>query len=340
MLNRTVTVLLPSACASSLSGTNDTSLQLNGGCSTDANPNAHIVTWEWDVTCTAGTNFTVTGVNPFNLFNVNPNLLPYACPVRLRVIDSVGNTSDYVFNVNLTAAAGDDPPVANAGGPYNFCPNLTPWNLSASLSTNPGVDTITSYGWDYGDNCANNDSSNTATPYSDSTAIQPRVDTGTNNLLGFSPGAYCVKVKVTNNKGYTNVASGTVNILSANSVNCTNCVQQPAGEAKNAAPGSPGDAQLYWADTNSAALPFDHYNIYRSTDNFVTHTQIAGANGIYPAIPAPTGAKLYGGTQLVFVDGTAATAQTYYYRISPATIADQDTCSSPITVAVTVKAAR
>jgi hypothetical protein len=43
---------------------------------------------------------------------------------------------------------------------------------------------------------------------------------------------------------------------------------------------------------------------------------------------------------LAFVDGTAATANTYYYRVSPATAADQETCSSPLTVAVTVKAAR
>lgn len=334
MLNHTVTQLVPVACATSPSGTNNTPIQLNGQCSFDQDPNKQIVSWDWDVSGSAGTTFSVHGVNPFHTF-VLPvgQSLPYQFPVRLRVTDN-GNpaaTADYVFNVTLNAGNGDFPPVANAGGPYNFCPNLTPWKLDGSLTTQQPNNTISSYGWDFSDNCVN------GVNYGDSSQVQPRVDTGAPNMFGFAPGSYCVKLRVVNNQNESSVASSTVNIYTSSDLHCSNCVQQPTGKAKNASPGSPGDAQLYWLDTNTAAFPVDHYNIYRSsTATFNTQVQIAGANGVYPAVPAPA----VKGSQMLFIDGTAATAATYYYRISPATINDVNTCSSPVTVQVVVKASR
>jgi hypothetical protein len=271
----------------------------------------------------------VFGVKPFNTFSVNPNLLPYSCPVTLKVTASDGQTNTTIIHVGLSAAAGDAPPVANAGGPYNFCTNLTPWLLDASLSHNPGVDTITSYGWNFTSNCTTN-------TYTDSTLEQPRVDVGTPNMFSYAPGAYCVKVQVTNNKGFTNVASSTVNIgTPAGSANCSNCVAQPTAKSTNVVPGKGGTVQVYWIDSNNKTVPVDHFDVLRSTDNFTTQIEIAGPNGVYPAVAAGAG-----GEQLSLIDYTVTTAGTYEYRVLPASANDTALCTSPLTVSVRVTAGR
>jgi len=338
MLNRTVTQLQPVACAANVAGTNNTSIQLNGQCSSHNDPNKSLVSWDWDVDNTWGTNFTKHGVIVNNVFT-KPNdgsVFPYNYKVRLRVTDNNNPalTADYIFTVTLNAPGGVVAPVANAGGPYHFCPNLdnagnplyTPWTLDGSLSSQAPPDTITTINWDF--LCGNT--------LNDSHVLQPRVDIGTNNYFSRGPGAYCAKLQVVNNDNLQSTITATVTVHNPSDPQCSNCVQQPTGKAKNAAPGSPGNAQLYWADSNSAAFPVHHYNIYRSTTaNFATQVQIAGVNGVYPAVPVPA----VQGSQMSFVDATAATAATYYYRISPATAADINTCTSPLTVQVVVKAA-
>jgi hypothetical protein len=66
MLNRTVFEPVPVACFTS-NPTHVASggpVTLNGNCSVDQNPANHLVTWEWDVSGTGGTNFTIAPGSP------------------------------------------------------------------------------------------------------------------------------------------------------------------------------------------------------------------------------------------------------------------------------------
>jgi hypothetical protein len=228
------------------------------------------------------------------------------------------------------------PPSANAGGPYNFCPNedihgnpiYTPWFLNGSGSTQSNGFVITNYDWDF--SCGG--------AFTDAHGAQPRVDTGSPNLFNHSSAPFNVCLRVTNNTGIlqdeTAQASAQVTVHSPTDPECNHCIQTQSARAKNFAPGSHGSAQIYWIDTNNVAFPIDHFNVYRSTNaNFTSFTQVAGANGALPAVQAQAG-----GEQLVLIDSTvpAPSSTPYYYRIAPATKADVETCLSPITLSIVV----
>jgi hypothetical protein len=138
----------------------------------------------------------------------------------------------------------------------------------------------------------------------------------------------------------SSVASAGVSIHQPTDEVCTHCVQSLGGSAKAPTPGASGNIQLYWTDTNtSAQFTIDHYNIYRSTSStFTPFTQIAGAASI-PFVPAikvstPAGGKLF------FLDNNVVGGTTYYYRITPGTVNDTETCQGNVTVTVALARGR
>ncbi len=349
MLNRTVFEAVPVACANAIPNpvANGGPVQLDGSCSFDQNPAHQITNWDWDVSGTGGTNFTAHGVKVnTNFTTAQP--LPYHYPVRLRVTNNVGMTADFVFQVVINVPP--TPPSANAGGPYNFCPNpaYTPWYLDGSHSSNadngkkdpscPSCPTsqIVAYEWDYA--CG--------TSYNSSQLVQPRVDLGTNWISTLQGQSFNVCLRVTNNdnlafpsagltQGLSSVSSGQVYIHNATDVNCTHCIPTLMSLVKPTTPTVPGTIQLYWTDTNDALFPIHHYNVYRSENaDFSNYIQIAGANSnpyVAPPLAKPTGSRDF------FLDGSVVQGKTYYYRVTPATLNDTETCQSNVTLKATAK---
>jgi hypothetical protein len=362
MLNKTVFQPVPVACFTTnpshiASGGTST---LNGNCSIDQNPSNTIVSWWWDIDGTGGTNFTVKPGSPDCLtptcssmkapFKLpTGGMLPYSYPVRLRVTDNAGLTADVVGDVIISSPP--NPPTANAGGPYNFCPNMVsgkliyaPFILNGAGSTNPDQgltdgtpgappSTIVSYLWDY--SCSGAFTSASGVQVNATTAFDVPADFGT---------SFNVCLKVTNNDnlafptamlaaGLSSTASATVSIHNPTDEVCSHCVSTIEALPKEPTPTEPGNIQLYWTDTNNATNPITHYNVYRSTSStFIPNAQIAGAAS-NPPIPAPLVTNPSGGT-VYFLDSNVVGGTTYYYRVAPATANDTETCSSNVTQSV------
>jgi hypothetical protein len=365
MLRHTVFKPVPTACAHVTPSpvANGGTVTLNGSCSSPGN--FPIVTWKWDISGTAGTNFNPPALTCVSgpacvkaTFAVhNPgSTYPYNYPVRLRIWDSDSPqvTEDVILNVVI----GSPPvaPTANAGGPYNFCPakNIAgafiyaPFKLDGSHSTNPDQgttdgslgappSTITAYDWDF--SCGSS--------FNDAHGSQPDVTTAFTQPGVIGTG-FNVCLRVTNNdnlafptaglpSGLTSTGSAQVNVNATTDPNCTHCVATQQAVVKTPTPGVPGNIQLYWTDTNSVAFPIDHYNVYRSTvANFSTFVQLAGAASTPHINPIAVPGTL--GAQVSFTDNTIAPGTTYYYRVAPATASDQETCASPLTLPVSVGA--
>jgi hypothetical protein len=372
MLNKTVFQPVPVACftANPTHVASGGPVKLDGGCSVEQNPAYHLVSWQWDVDGTGGTTFTIGPGNPkcltpscsqiiYNFTLPSGQSLPYNYPVRLRVTDSAtpALTADVTGNVVISAPP--NPPNANAGGPYNFCPSTTvagkliykPFMLDGSKSTNPDQgktdgtvgappSTIISYLWDYA--CAGTFTS----------ASGAQVDaTGAFDVVADFGKSFNVCLQVTNNDnlafplaglaaGLSSVAAAQVSIHQPTDEVCTHCVQSLGGNAKAPTPGVPGNIQLYWMDTNtSTQFTIDHYNIYRSTSpTFNPFTQIAGAASV-PFTPAVQVSNPPGG-KLTFLDSNVVGGTTYYYRIAPATANDTETCQGNVTVTIALAKGR
>jgi hypothetical protein len=382
MLNKTVFQPVPVACftATPSQVSSSGSSTLNGNCSVDQNPANTLVSWQWDVDGTGGTNFTIGPGNaacrtptcssiylPFTL--PTGKTLPYDYPVRLRVTDSANLTGDVVGDVVI--AHPPNPPTANAGGPYNFCPNTgtggvliyQPFLLDGSKSSNPDQgttdgtpnappSTITAYNWDYA--CAGS--------YTSASGVQPNATTAFSNPSSYGT-SFNVCLQVVNNDlcatsagqtanpplcAFPTAATGTLSSVASAQVTihnptdeaCTHCVATLTGVPKAPTPGNPATIQLYWTDTNTTAtFPIDHYNIYRSTSStFTPSIQIAGANSS-PYIAAVKTATVPG-TQLYFLDSAVVGGNTYYYRIAPATVSDTETCQGNTTLTVALAKGR
>jgi hypothetical protein len=266
-------------------------------------------------------------------------------------------TADVVGDVVI--ANPPNPPNANAGGPYNFCPNTkagggliyAPFLLNGANSTNPDQgqtdgtpgappSTIVSYLWDY--SCSGAFTSASGAQVDATSAFDKPADFGT---------TFNVCLQVTNNDnlafptaglsaGLSSVSSAQVSIHNPTDEVCTHCVQNLTGKGTPATPGVPGTVQLYWTDTNTnASFPFTHYNIYRSTSSsFIPFVQVAGANSS-PFVPAVQVSNPPGGL-LEFTDKNVVAGTTYYYRVSPATANDTETCQGNVTLAVTLPKGR
>jgi hypothetical protein len=371
MLNKTVFQPVPVACftANPTHVASGGPVTLDGGCSVDQNPAYHLVSWQWDVDGTGGTTFTIGPGSPqcltascskiiYNFKLPVGGTLPYNYPVRLRVTDSATPplTADVVGNVVI--ANPPNPPNANAGGPYNFCPNTSvaggliykPFMLDGSKSTNPDQgttdgtpgappSTIISYLWDY--SCSGAFTS----------ASGAQVDaTSAFDVPGYFGTSFNVCLQVTNNDnlafpsaglaaGLSSVAAAQVSIHKPTDEACTHCVQNLGGNAKAPTPGVPGNIQLYWTDTNTTGFPIDHYNIYRSLSaTFNPFTQIVGAASS-PFVPAIKVSSPSGGL-LTYQDNNVVGGTTYYYRIAPATANDTETCQGNVTVTIALAKGR
>ena len=381
MLNKTVFNPVPVACftANPNQVASGGAVTLDGNCSVEQNPANHLVTWQWDISGT-GAGFTIGPGNPLCLTascsKIKANFsapsgasLPYNFPVRLEVTDS-GNLSATVAG-SVRISFPPNPPVANAGGSYNFCPNTkagggliyAPFLLDGSHSTNPDQgstdgtpnappSTIVAYDWDY--SCSGAFNSAHGAQVDATTAFDIPADFGT---------SFNICLRVTNNDlcatpagqtanppqcAYPTAAVGTLSSVASTGVTihnstdeaCTHCVQTLSGVSKVSSPGVPAYIGLYWTDTNtSAGFPIDHYNIYRSTSaSFTPFTEIAGASSS-PFLPR-SGEAFSGGTQLYFQDNNVVGGTTYYYRVSPATANDTETCQGNLTLAVTLAKGR
>ncbi len=368
MLNKTVFQPVPVACFTS-NPTHVASggpVTLNGNCSVEQNPANHLVSWQWDISGT-GAGYTVVPGSPQCLTQSCSTMianfklptgatLPYNFPVKLLVTDNAGLTSTVTGTIVI--ANPPNPPNANAGGPYNFCPNTAagkpiyqPFLLDGSRSTNPDQgqtdntpgappSTIVSYLWDY--SCSGAFNSASGVQVNATAAFDQPSFFGTN---------FNVCLKVTNNDnlafptagltaGLSSVASAQVSIHNPTDEACTHCVQNLGGSSKAPVPGVPGNIQLYWTDTNTNPLfPIDHYNIYRSTSTtFIPNSQVAGAASS-PFVPAIQVSNPSGGL-LHFQDNNVVGGTTYYYRIAPATVNDTETCQGNVTVTVAIAKGR
>jgi hypothetical protein len=336
----------------------------------DQNPSFSLVSWQWDVDGTGGTNFTIGPGSPqcltkscseivYNFTLPAGKSLPYSYPVRLRVTDNATPsplTADVVGDVII--ASPPNPPNANAGGPYNFCPNTTvggaviysPFTLDGSKSTNPDQgktdgtpgappSTIVSYLWDY--SCSG--------AFTSASGVQVNATTAFDQAAFFGS-SFNVCLQVTNNDnlafptaklaaGLSSVASAQVTIHQPTDEACSHCVNTLGGSAKAPTPGVAGNIQLYWTDTDTSIFPIDHYNIYRSTSStFVPFAQIAGAASS-PFVPAVQVSVPAGGT-LHFLDANVVGGTTYYYRVAPATANDTETCQGNVTITVAIARGR
>jgi hypothetical protein len=363
MLNRTVFQAVPVACFTPTPNrvASGGPVTLDGRCSVDQNPANKLVSWQWDVSGTGGTNFTIAPGNAacrtascsqisYRFSAPVGATLPYNYNVRLRVTDSANLTADVTGAVVISAPPNG--PTARPGGPYNFCPNTkangsliyAPFLLDGSASTNPDQgltdgslnappDTITAYDWDF--SCGGN--------YTDAHGSQPNVTTALDTTAFIGQPTFNVCLRVTTNADQafptaalpgpmTSVASAQVTVHAATDEVCSHCVTTLGANAKGPTPGVPGNIQLYWTDTNTSALvPLDHYNVYRSqTAAFTTFTQVAGANSS-PYVAAPKVSAIPGGT-VNFVDNHVVGGNRYFYRIMPALVDDTETCQSVISL--------
>lgn len=375
MLNKTVFQPVPVACFTTNPShvASGGPVTLDGSCSVEQNPANHLVSWQWDVSGTGGTVFTIGPGNPkcltpscskmiANFSLPAGQALPYNYPVRLRVTDSAAPplTADVLGSVVISAPP--NPPNANVKGPNSFCPNTKlvngipvpiyhPFTLDGSLSTNPDQgqtdgtpgatpSTIISWLWDY--SCSGNFTS----------ASGPQVDASTAfDQPQFYGTSFNVCLKVTNNDnlafpsaglsaGLSSVAAGGVTIRQPTDDVCAHCVKDLKSNAKAPSPGVPGNIQLYWTDTNtSTQFTIDHYNVYRSlSPSFIPFTTIAGAGSV-PFVPAVQVSSPSGKT-VFFLDANVVGGTTYYYRVVPATANDTETCQGNVTLTVTLPKGR
>jgi PKD repeat protein len=305
MLRRTVVQIPPEARAEAfpnpvLAGQVVT---FDGSTSTAA-PGRSIVRWEWDLD-NNGT-FESVGVTVTRTFPSNGTY-----QVTLRVMDNtapVGLTDTATVDVVVR-----NPPVAptaNAGGPYNFCTNRTPWFLDARGSINPDEgasepgkpgNTITQYAWELNGN----------NMFDDASGLTPNV-TG---LFTVNAVPYLIQLRVTDNSGISHPSFGgnlsdthtaQVFVRNAADPDCS-CVSNLAARPK------PGKADLTW----SWRLGAVKYNVYRGTTS----------GGPYQRIGVVTAPGL--SNTGVYADmGPLTSGLTYYYIVREAALNNEELCTS------------
>jgi hypothetical protein len=257
---------------------------------------------------------------------------PATIIVRLRVTDDGTPAQTAIATVSITITSPPFPPTANAGGPYNICPQAAylPFYLNGTGSKNPDngqtdgsagatPDFIKEYAWDL----LGNGTYATYAP----TQAQPRVDNfySSHGLLG-SGSIIQVGLRVTDDTSHAFPTSGSpaqdlrgfataqVYLRSTSDQFCTKCVSTAQAVPHGAVPGHAGYIQLVWLETGA-----NHYNIYRGTAN----------GGPYTLIGTVLNTVLNTGKNIAYTDNGPLTPGTlYYYRIAPATLADIETCQS------------
>lgn len=274
-------------------------IRLDGSASFHQDSTKGIDSWSWDL----DNNGTIDAAGPIvtTSFGAVGDYL-----VRLVVTDNgtPEKSAESVLTVRVTTPP--LPPTADAGGPYIYCPQATPWFLDGRLSTNPDEggsepgmpgDTIVAYLWDL-DGDGSYDDASGATP--DVTAY----------MNGLGIGHHLVQLKVIDqtsvsypSSGMTDLSdtdSAEVIVKSATDPECS-CVDNLAARAK------PDKVQLVWSDTGA-----HHYNIYRST--------VAG--GPYLIIGSTPS------RYCTWLDKSVVPGATYYYVVREAQANSSEVCQS------------
>jgi len=379
MLNKTVFKPVPVACFTITPNdvASGATVTLNGNCSSDQNPSNHLVSWEWDVDGTGGTNFTVSPANnadclvktscsSIKLTFTAPNgaTFPYSYPVRLRVVDNGGLTGDVVNDVTIAK-----PPFvinANAGGPYNFCPNknnagafLSPAILDASKSSDPNagqtdgtpgapVSTIlpspNGYLWDFSGtgkfNTGTNSSGNgvqvnassyyaALAPATGSTTIDANLLVVTNDNLAYPTENYPAPVigtPSTYSPYVVGAATAVVTVHSATDEYCTGCVLSAYAKEKAPTPTIPGSIQLYWTDTSGLSGIAIDHYNIYRSTSSTFTPDVEIAGANSSPFLPAVQVSNPAGGLLTFQDFNVTLGTTYYYRVVPATRGDTETC--------------
>ena len=254
-----------------------------------------IVLWEWDLDNNG--SFETSGVNVPVSF---PALGTY--PVRLRVTDNAPSPATNTTTINILVSTPPLAPTAEAGGPYSFCTNRTPWILDGSASSNPDQglsepgrppNTIIEYSWDLPPNGS----------FGDVFGVQPDV---TGFFSGLGMGSYLVQLKVTDNTAASFPSSGQPNLTSTDNAQVVvRAATDPlcACVTITATP-RPTQVQLQWSATN----PPGGYKILRATNQAGPYTTLAtvpGTNNAYLVTGLTNGTTYYFRVQELNLNGTA-----------------------------------
>lgn len=188
------------------SATAGSPVTLNGAGSSD--PDGSIASYAWDF----GNGSLGSGVSPSVTYSTAGSYT-----VALTVTDDLGATSSPA-TTSVTVSAGQQPPVADAGGPYSGSVGV-PVDFSGTGSQDPDG-TIVSYSWNFGDG-------NSGSGPSPSHAYA-------------AAGSYAVTLTVTDNDNLTDSASATASVSDGSGM------QPPVAD-----PGGP------YAGTTGLSMQFD-----------------------------------------------------------------------------------
>ncbi len=158
-----------------------TSVAVNFSSAGSSDPDGNIDTFSWAF----GDGATSNAANPSHTYGAAGTYT-----VTLIVTDNNGATATDTTTANISDPAVNEPPVANANGPYAGTTGVAVSFSSAGSSDPDG--SIASYAWDFGDGAT----SNTANP---------------SHTYG-SAGSYTVSLTVTDNAGATDNATATATI--------------------------------------------------------------------------------------------------------------------------------
>jgi hypothetical protein len=288
MLNRTVFASgVPVAVCDAVPNPSVASqtINLSGAGSFHQDAGLSIVKWEWDLDDNG--TYETPGVNAQVSF---PAVGDY--DVGLRVTDDATppNTGTTICVIQVTTPP--LAPTADAGGPYNFCPEVA-WFLDGTSSINPDdgqsepgqpADSIKDYAWELdGDN-----------DFNDATGPNPDVSAF---FAALGVGSYNIQLRVTDNTAtsfpssglpdLSDIDGGVVNVLEEGDPACQ-CVEDLTARPKD------GKVQLVWSHTGATG-----YNVYRGT--------ISG--GPYLLIDSTAS------TYSTYLDSTVVNGNTYYYIV-------------------------
>ncbi|WNO11572.1 putative Ig domain-containing protein [Teredinibacter sp. KSP-S5-2] len=227
-----------------------------------------IVNWEWDFDNDGV--FDASGPIASTSF---PELGKY--PVVLRVTDDAATPQTASTTVLVDVSTPPLKPTANAGGPYSFCPQYTPWQLNGAGSINPddgqsepGLpgDQIVSYQWDLNNDLVFGDLSGSV------------VDASA-QLQALGVGDHLIRLRVTDNTAESFPSSGQsdlsdiavtqVRVRDAADALC-NCLADLAARPKMT------KIQLTWTDSGAAK-----YAVYRSLNEGGPYERVATTDSRY-----------------------------------------------------------
>jgi len=160
-------------------GTEGISVSLDGSGSTDSDGN--IVSYDWDF----GDNSAGSGVTASHVYAAG------TYTVTLMVTDNGGDIDHATLNITIVPATNPQPPVADAGGPYNGTVGIAV-QFDGSTSTDPDG-SVTNYAWDFGDG-------------NSGTGVGPV-------HIYNAPGNYTVQLTVTDDSGDTGNSQTTADIV-------------------------------------------------------------------------------------------------------------------------------